>query len=49
MTLPKFMVIGLQIVKLQRGEAGVVDRVGSNSERCLKWGGGALGSLRNLN
>ena len=28
------------------GGIGVVDGVGANSERCLKWGGG--GSLKNL-
>ena len=30
------------------GGAGVVDGKGGNSERCLKWGGGGGGSLRNL-
>ena len=35
------------MVKIFRGE-GVVDEEGGNSERCLKWGGGGRGSLRNL-
>ena len=30
------------------GGAGVVDGEGGSSERCLKWGGGGWGSLRDL-
>ena len=30
------------------GGEGVVDGVGGSSERCLKWGGGGWGSLRDL-
>ena len=35
------------MIKIFRGE-GVVDGEGGSSERCLKWGGGGGGSLRDL-
>ena len=35
------------MIKIFR-EEGVVDGVGGSSERCLKWGGGGWGSLRDL-
>ena len=38
---------GRCIIKIFRGE-GVVDGEGGSSERCLKWGGGGWGSLRDL-
>ena len=36
------------MIKIFRGRKGVVDGEGVSSERCLKWGGGGWGSLRNL-
>ena len=38
---------GKRTIKIFMGEE-VVDGEGGNSERCLKWGGGGEGSLRNL-
>ena len=38
--------IGVQSKLL--GGKGVVDGDGGSSERCLKWGGGGWGSLRDL-
>ena len=35
------------MIKIFRG-GGVVDGEGVTSERCLKWGGGGWGSLRDL-
>ena len=35
------------MIKIFRGE-GVVDGEGGSSERCLKWGGGGEGSIRDL-
>ena len=35
------------MIKIFRGE-GVVDGEGCSSERCLKWGGGGWGSLKDL-
>ena len=39
--------LGRCMIKIFR-EEGVVDGVGGSSERCLKWGGGGRGSLRDL-
>ena len=37
------------MIKILGGEGVVVvDREGGNSERCLKWGGGGGGPLRDL-
>ena len=36
------------MIKIFRGEGGVVDGEGGSSEGCLKWGGVGWGSLRNL-
>ena len=35
-------------IKIFRGGEGVMDGEGGSSERCLKWGGGGGGSLRDL-
>ena len=36
------------MISIFMGGEGVVDGEGGSSERCLKWGGGGWGSLRNL-